>query len=328
MKVTERILYAYFENKATQREKLLIKQWLQEAGNEEIFYYHLSIWEKEHMQFQPDVRRAVNTYREFMEGKGISHRIGFLPRRDNVSVKVGWPKMLAVAASLTILMLTTFYFTQDYFRYTTYTTQYGVIRHILLDDGSEVTLNANSSLKVPKDLKEAGFREVWLEGEAFFEITKRPGHVRFAVHTENVNVEVLGTKFNVNSRRGNTEVVLDEGSVKLTAPSLPVQPLFMKPGDQVTLSSSDSAFKKKQVEPTQYKAWQSNLIMFEDTPLKIVAEKIEDYYGVTITIPDPELARRELTGTLPNNDLGVVLKSLNNSHNINIIFENDIIIFQ
>jgi ferric-dicitrate binding protein FerR (iron transport regulator) len=222
------------------------------------------------------------------------------------------------------------YFFSGQIFYDTYVTSYGMTKNILLEDGSEVTLNANSTLRVPKDLITNEVREVWLEGEGFFSIAKRPNYVRFLVHANNVNVEVLGTKFNVNNRRGNTEVVLSEGSVKLTSDLQEKNNavLYMKPGDMVSLSQRDAIFKRKVVVPEKYSAWQSNKLVFEDTPLYEVAQKIEDYYGVQIVIQDKTIADRQLTGTLPNNDLGIVLKSLSASHNLSIQREENQIIFR
>jgi ferric-dicitrate binding protein FerR (iron transport regulator) len=207
---------------------------------------------------------------------------------------------------------------KDQFLYDVHSTSYGMTKNVLLPDGSEVTLNANSTLKVPKDLATDVLREVWLDGEAFFSIAKRPGHIRFTVHTTNLDVEVLGTKFNVNNRRGKTEVVLSEGSVKLVSSNDASNPLIMKPGDYVSLSKAEPVFMKKAVEPETFTAWQTNKLIFEETPLKIVADKIEDYYGVDVEILDPDVELMQLTGTLPNNDLGIVLRSLQASHNLKI----------
>jgi len=323
--VSERILYAYFENKATHSEKQLIKQWLQEEGNEEIFYYHMSVWETRHMQFQPDVSRASAKYKDFLQGAPATGNSVFTEK----SIRMNrWPRFMAAAASLLIFAVAGYFLSKDYFLYTTYTTPYGMTRNILLEDGSEITLNANSTLKVSKDLMDAAVREVWLEGEGFFEVAKRPNHVRFEVHTDNLDIEVLGTKFNVNNRRGNTEVVLDEGSVKLTAPLQHAAPVYMKPGDYVSLATTDTTFHRKVVAPEKHNAWQTNKLIFEDTPLRVVAEKLEDYYGVKIKISNQDIAGREVTGTLPNNDLGVVLKSLSTSHKLEIIREKDVIIFR
>jgi transmembrane sensor len=326
--VSERILYAYFEHKATHSEKQLIKQWLQQEGNEEIFYYHLSKWESRRLQFQPDVEKAELRYKQFLNNDSIVEPSFTKVESVDRDPSFNWYKLAGVAASLLIVVIVGYFLTRDFFRYTTYATNYGVKQNILLDDGTEVTLNANSTLKVPKDLASAGMREVWLEGEGFFHVAKRPNHVRFAVHTDNIDIEVLGTKFNVHNRRGNTEVVLDEGSVKLIPAHERGVPIFMKPGDYASLATSDTTFKRKIVRPEKYNAWQNNRLVFEDTPLSVVAQKIEDYYGVTIEIQNQDLAWREVTGTLPNNDLGVVLKSLSTSHELEIIREKDVIIFR
>jgi ferric-dicitrate binding protein FerR (iron transport regulator) len=318
--VTGRILNAYFENRATPHERLLIKQWLKEEGNEEIFYQRLAAWEASHLQFVPDEQRARAKFKQTLS-KPLQHTPalrtpwpqGQLPNRRRMTY-------LSVAASLAIFLCLSFYLSRDYFLYDTYSTDYGMTKNVLLPDGSEVTLNANSTLKVSKNMVEQEVREVWLDGEAFFSITKRPNNVRFAVHTDNLDVEVLGTKFNVNNRRGKTEVILSEGSVRLTSElkASDKSTLYMKPGDYVSLSRADSTFLRRVVVPEKFTAWQSNKLVFDETPLRIVAQKIEDYYGVKVEIADTVIAGRLVTGTLPNNDLGIVLRSLNTSHNLNI----------
>jgi len=329
--VTERILNAYFENRATPHEKLLIKQWLKEEGSEEIFYQHLATWEARHLQFTPNEEKAVAKFGKFLDAETFE-RPGQRQQRPVriLFSKNSYLRYTGIAASILILISVAAYFFSGPIFYDTYATSYGMTKNILLEDGSEVTLNANSTLKVPKNLMTRQSREVWLEGEGFFSITKRPNHVRFLVHTDNLKVEVLGTKFNVSNRRGNTDVVLSEGSVRLTSDlhEKDNAVLYMKPGDMVSLAPRDTIFRRKVVAPEKYSAWQSNKLVFEDTPLNEVAQKIEDYYGVQILIEDKTIANRQLTGTLPNNDLGTVLKSLIASHNLNIQREADKIIFR
>ncbi|WP_276374334.1 FecR domain-containing protein [Chryseolinea sp. H1M3-3] len=329
--VTERILNAYFENRATPHEKVMIKKWLQEEGSEEIFYQHLAAWEAKHLQYTPNEDKANATFRRFLDSETVD-RSGQRQQRParKLFSKTPYLRYTGIAASILIFMSFAVYFFSDQIFYDTYVTAYGMTKNILLEDGSEVTLNANSTLKVPKSLGTTQFREVWLEGEGFFSIAKKPNHVRFLVHANNVDVEVLGTKFNVNNRRGNTEVVLSEGSVRLTSDlhAKDDAVLYMKPGDMVSISQKDTIFKRKVVAPERYSAWQSNKLVFEDTPLYEVAQKIEDYYGVQIVIQDKAIADRQLTGTLPNNDLGIVLKSLSASHNLDIHREENQIIFR
>lgn len=329
--VTERMLTAYFENRATRQEKLVIKEWLKEEGNEEIFYQHLATWEANHLQFVPDEESARQKFKGFLNNRFQSSQITHhLPpagaaRGNN---KRSW--YISAAATLAILLCVSFYLSRDFFLYDTYSTEFGMTKNVLLADGSEVTLNANSILKVPKDLARDDVREVWLKGEAFFSIARRPNHVRFAVHTDNLDVEVLGTKFNVNNRRGKTEVILSEGSVKLTSDfkSSDDATLYMKPGDYVSVSGKDTTFLRRVVVPEKYTAWQANKLVFDETPLRVVAQKIEDYYGVSVELADTAIGGRLLTGTLPNNDLGIVLRSLSASHNLDIQREDDRILIR
>jgi len=321
--VTPETLYNYFEKKATRREKQLIGEWLKQDGHEEIFYHHLALWESRHVQANVDTDQALARYRQILDGGE--------PGRAQPPAQRPMPRLMqryaGIAAAVILLAASAVFYYQHYFIYTTYATDYGMTRDIVLDDGSEVILNANSSLKVPRQL--SGHREVWLEGEAFFSITKKPNHARFVVHTDNLNVEVLGTKFNVSSRHQKTEVMLDEGSVKLTS-SLPdvKEPLMMIPGDLVSLSNKDAAFKKKTVEPARYSAWRSNLMVFEDTPLSKVAQQIEDYYGIEVEIANAALMKSQLTGTLPNNNLGIVLKSLSATLKMTVVREEHKIILK
>jgi ferric-dicitrate binding protein FerR (iron transport regulator) len=323
--VTPQTLYNYFERKATRHEKQLIEEWLKQEGNEEIFYHHLTVWESSHIQLAVDTEKALARYRGILAGDQPDRPIR--PARVwNPMPRLIWRYSGMAAAVILLLMSAVFYY-QNYFIYTTFSTDYGMTRDILLEDGSEIILNANSSLKVPKNL--SSNREVWLQGEAFFSITKKADKARFIVHTNNLNVEVLGTKFNVSTRRKKTEVVLDEGSVKLTSSLPAVQgPLMMIPGDLVSLSDRDAGFKKKTVEPAKYSAWRNNLMVFEDAPLSAVAQEIEDYYGIEVEIANAALMKSQLTGTLPNNNLGIVLKSLSASLKVKIVREKNKVILQ
>lgn len=320
--VTPETLYHYFEKKATRREKQLIAEWLKQDGHEEIFYHHLAVWESKHIQVAVDVDQALARYKKVLAGNEPARATAPLARRPMPGLPGRYARM-AVAAI--VLVASGVFYYQHYFIYTTYSTDYGMTRDIVLEDGSEVILNANSSLKVPKQLD--GYREVWLDGEAFFSIAKKSDRARFVVHTDNLNVEVLGTKFNVSSRHEKTEVVLDEGSVKLTSSLSAVKgPLMMIPGDFVSLSDQGAGFKKKTVEPDRYSAWRSNLMVFEDAPLSTVVQAIEDYYGVEVVIANAALMKNQLTGTLPNNNLGIVLKSLGASLKISVVREENKII--
>src|SRR6185437_3682694 len=113
-------------------------------------------------------------------------------------------RVLAVAASLTAVAFGIWWIgaRTGHLQYSEIRTGYGEIKSVLLPDSSVVTLNANSKLRIPEQWTEASGRQVWLEGEAYFAVQKKAATAeKFVVHTTEVDVEVLGTKFNVNARR-------------------------------------------------------------------------------------------------------------------------------
>lgn len=245
-------------------------------------------------------------------------------------------KWLAIAASMSVLVLAGliyFYFPVFDHPALVYTTTYGETEHILLPDGSSVELNANSKLTVSSDWNaalqqdEAFVREVWLEGEGFFEVKKLSKPISFIVHTDDLNVEVLGTKFNVNSREQKTRVVLDEGKVKLSAQNQ--SELVMNPGELVEVNKKDIRFQKKIVNPKNYIAWRHNELIFEATPMTEIIDMLENNYGYQVVVQQKAVTQEMLfTGKAPADDTELLLNMLSESFNIRILQKDKTIIFQ
>lgn len=198
-----------------------------------------------------------------------------------------------------------------------YITGFGESRTIILPDSSIVTLNANSTLIIASNWNQADSREVWLKGEAFFNVRKKTtsqGKVKFIVHTNNLNVEVVGTSFNVNYRRGKTKVVLSSGKVQLNSTRLN-EKLSMEPGEMAELADNDKKIVKKTVNPTFYTSWRQNKLVFEKTTLQEIALLLEDNYGLVVEFKDKALAKEKMSGEviIDNADdlLNIIAESLN-----------------
>lgn len=183
-----------------------------------------------------------------------------------------------------------------------YTTAYGETMAIPLSDGSVATLNANSSLRVPADWQDV--REVWLEGEAFFQIKKVSQNdnlkqgmpVKFLVHTQGVAVEVLGTRFNVNTRREKVQVVLNSGKVRLKWQE---QEMLMNPGELVEVSQVGHQVHQRVVRPETYSSWKDNQLVCDTTPLGELAHTIEDRFGYEVVFLTDDLSDIKVSGTIP-----------------------------
>lgn len=185
-------------------------------------------------------------------------------------------------------------------------TQYGQLTIQQLPDGSEVTVNANSRIRYANNWHTGGNREVWMEGEAFFQVKKTLDHRRFVVHTDRFDVVVTGTQFNVVSRPGRANIMLHEGSVTLQAKD--GSEVKMTPGDFVQWDIN--GLNKHLAQRDSVLAWKDRKLFFDKTPLRDVATIIEDQYGVKVHLADPSLGDSTITGIMRNNDLSTLLKAL------------------
>ena len=229
-------------------------------------------------------------------------------------------QMAAVWVGILLVALGTFLYFQT--RHTvSYQTGYGQIRTVWLPDQSRVTLNANSSIKFYRNWSAQNLREVWLKGEAFFEVRKGggapSGGKQLVVHANAVRVQVQGTQFNLHNRRGKVKVVLSEGRVKLLVPGMDSQPVLLRPGELAEVLPGQRTVQRKPVKPGMYTAWRNHRLMFEETPLEEVAQTLEDYYGVNVQI-QTALAGRRFTGSVPTRDLEILLAVLSESFGISV----------
>lgn len=240
---------------------------------------------------------------------------------------------MAAAVLLLLLLGVSFFYSSIFDKSEQmYATTYGETREIQLPDGSRVVLNANSRLTFQNGWNEAlaqqedFVREVWLEGEGIFEVEKLDKPSRFVVHTQGLQVEVLGTTFNVNARSKKTRVVLDEGEVKVKTADQ--SEMLMQPGDLVEVVE-DAPLQKRQVNPEHYMSWRHNELVFEATPLTEVTEILKNNYGFEVTVRQQAVTPEMLfTGKVPADNTELLLKMLSESFNIRIIQEDKQLIFQ
>ena len=192
---------------------------------------------------------------------------------------------------------------------------YGQLLSKELPDGSEVRMNANSRLHFFPNWKDGIDREVWIDGEAFFHVRKTPMKSRFIVHTEQFDIVVTGTKFNVVNRNGRDNVLLQEGSV-LVHPKTG-EDLKMIPGDFVEWDGT--RLKKEVVRLDSLTAWQEHELVFDKTPLRKIAAIIEEQYGVKVVLQDPSIGDSTITAILQTNDLNVLLQALETTSDFDVL---------
>ncbi|MDO1449663.1 FecR domain-containing protein [Rhodocytophaga aerolata] len=227
-----------------------------------------------------------------------------------------------VAAAITLLLVAfaSWLIIQSFNNTTTYQTAYGEIRKITLPDGSTVTINANSKLIYTKEWSSIENREVWLEGEAFFDVKHLKNHQKFLVHTaDKFTVEVLGTTFNVFKRESGTRVALQSGKVKLNIGNDNKHTdVIMQPGDLIEVESEKGTYSRKKVNPQLASAWTEHKLIFDNTPLSEVVSILEETYGLQVTISDPALLEKKVFGSCPTEDVDVLLAAISKPFGLSV----------
>ena len=202
-------------------------------------------------------------------------------------------------------------------------TSFGEIARRQLPDGTEVMMDANSSISFAGNWQE-GDREVWMNGEAFFHVRRTRENSRFVVHLDHADVIVTGTKFNVINRHGAENILLDEGSVILRSSS--GKELQLSPGEFVDLRGK--LWEKKAVQRDSLMAWKEQKLVFDGTPLRELVTIINDHYGVHIKLADSSIGDQTISAILPNNNLEVLLRSLEATAEFDISKDGDQIIIR
>ena len=228
-------------------------------------------------------------------------------RRRNIRKVWRWAAAAAVTGLVTLAGLQFLHKKQS--RLVAYTGFADSVRSIRLPDSSEVILNANASISFRQDWEHSGNREVWLKGEAFFDVKQAPVHP-FIVHSTNMDIDVLGTSFNVKEGAAYTNVTLNTGKIKVRFSDLPEKPFYLAPGDFVQYSARNNKITKKRVNADLYAVWKEEGRQLKNVTLKEIAVYIEDIYGYHVQISNSRLAAEKLSGGLRVKDEKLLLETL------------------
>jgi len=195
---------------------------------------------------------------------------------------------------------------------------------VTLPDQSKVWINSNSTLEYKNGEKNT--REVKLSGEAFFKVSKdkkRP----FIVSANDLQVEVLGTSFNVKARQASdiVETSLVEGSVKIQSPFL-AQEYYLKPNEKAIYSQSQKQLKILKTDNELETAWKDNKLKFSSERFIDVLGMIEDWYGVKIICNCPGIENDLISGSLKDENLEATLEAFKVQYKIHYKRNQDTII--
>lgn len=290
-------------------------------------YFNEELSSTERVQFLHEVDSNETLKKQFAEYQNLyallnlspqieNRKIGkqkydrFVHQKQNRNLRKLWLSRIGYAAAILIMVvsssLLTLWYTQDEEvvfvanEMNTLYTPAGQRACLVLQDGTEVWLNAESKLVYPAQFtgKE---RRVKVEGEAFFNVAKdsvKP----FIVSAMDVNMKVLGTQFNVYCYpdAGYVETSLLEGSVRVFFSGKEKEGVLLKPDQQVTAAHGKMIVKP--IRLNDHFLWRDGVYAFENEPLIDILKKLELYYDVKIIVEDTSMFKDTYTGKFRQRD--------------------------
>lgn len=319
--IIQKLLFDYFEGRATSMQRILIEDWLKEdTANEVLFYQNLDAWESQNPQYMPDESKAWTKFESVLNAPldSVKEEI-----QNEHSTPGNWRKFWLLAASVGLFIVSSMFFFQKTILYRTYDTGNAEMQSITLADGTTVTLNANSTLYVPRWGFSGSKRVVLLDGEGEFNVTHTADNKTFVIKTDSdFEVEVFGTQFIFYARDHAKKVVLNEGKVQINYEAGKQQ--ILMPGDVVTLNADSKTLELTKTDnPKKYSAWKDHQFYFDDTPLSEAAMTIKEHFGLDIIFKDPALRNRRLSGYFKAEKADDLFKALSLLLNIEIQHQAD-----
>jgi len=288
------LLIRLFSGDANPEEKRAISDWLEQSAENKKLYSDLrEIWLSSGIQTNADdyhLEEAIEKFRNEIR-----------KAESGKSKQVSFNRYLKYAAIFILLLALPFSYymgTRNNLMdgsVTTISCAYGDRSSIVLPDSSHVWLNSGSKLTFSSNFRNG--RKVSLEGEAFFDVTKDKHHP-FQVKTADVQIEVLGTKFNLKAYPDEKSVstTLVEGSVKISSE---YQEEMMKPDQKLTFDKESKQMTLQKLTDTDPDTeWKDGRFVFRNESLAELKPKLERWFDVDIVFGDEQVKSRRFTGVL------------------------------
>jgi transmembrane sensor len=323
----QRLLQKFAKKQCSQQELRLLLKYLEQDSSSDYEQVMDEVWQEVHA-LPPLEPRLSNAMYEEVQARIQSNKSSSLTRTRQIRPFKFQRAMARTAAALAGVILSGWLiYSLSMGREEMYETAFGTMTTVQLPDHSTVTLNGNSRIRFSETWDESEIREVWLQGEAFFSVVHTPDHKKFVVHTNNMEIEVLGTEFNVNNRRGETKVTLSSGAVKLNGKGKAnkIKNVLMHPGEQASLDHQQQ-FHLEKVDTRKFTTWKDNVMIFDHTAVKEVAVMIEETYGLEVILRGDSIEELELTGSLPANDIHALLGMLKATLDLDVSWKGDRVI--
>lgn len=293
------LIAKYLAGECSPEEKLAMEWWLEEYDNLLLFRQIEAAWKQEK---EPEADPAFNVE------SGLARLHGLMPAPEEAQEEVvPEAKIRSIrvnswmaAASVILLIGVGYWFVSrqhearkaSRIAMETKTSGSGKVVAVTLPDGSEVWLNKNSKIAYPKAF-EGDERQVYLEGEAFFEVVPNPDKP-FVVKSDRLSTKVLGTSFDVKAYRGDetASVSVATGKVEVSKEiekGAPIRITQLTPQQELVINTEKDETYIDIVSTYDIGAWRKDQLVFRNNTYHEVIEKLEEHYGVTVALGNAAL---------------------------------------
>lgn len=296
--INDEILALYLSGEANEAQMREVEQWLTEnPENQKELEKLRKLWQEPILFAQKkqfDSQAAFERLNERIKKEALVKQPIYL--RPNV-----WKFALPIAASVALLvaMVQIFYYHLESPNFQQEVTERAEKSLITLEDGTKVWLNEQAILRYPEKFT-LDSREVFLEGEAFFEVAHNPDKP-FIIHTPKADIQVLGTSFLVKAEKEQTETLVATGKVAVN-PEIPEKTIILTPR-QKAIATAEKTEMQENILIDEAIAWRKEVLLMKNEAMENIIERLEKCYRIKIEVLEPSIFNCKLTGDFNNLDL-------------------------
>lgn len=336
-----KLLAKYIANECTPEEQEMVSVWLAEdATHRQLLKEYKEIWDvssefKRTEDFDVELDWAVLQSR--MESEHNERTFKVHKSKNIFSLYSNWSVFARVAAIVLIAVTIGVYTNQKYINEVPevkpilreISMSRGQRGSLTLSDGTKVLINSDSKITLPPVFK-SDIREVYLEGEAFFEVAKNPNKP-FVIHTRGAIVQVLGTSFAIKSFPEDEEVqmVVEEGVVSFRAEKQSIdEGVILTAGKVGHLDLEEKTIVTEDAKDLDaYLSWREGYLTFQNTSMKEVKKQLERKYDIEVSFTSESINQLQLTAELKSRSLTYVLETISMSLGLKYKFDQDKVSF-
>lgn len=317
----DEVILHYLDGSISQEESTYLHHWLEQSEENRSYFYEIrNIWLSSIVQKNDkEARIAFNQFK---------NRVMARPKSGNSNKRIPVYHTIWIAASILLLISIGYMFTKDRYLPThevvnCLLTAEGSKGRFVLPDSSVVWLNGNSTLKYSNNFLDKT-RDVYLEGEAYFEIKKHQIS-SFVVNTRDFQVKVLGTRFLVQNRpdKDETEAVLVEGKVEITDKE--ARKDVLTPGQLYRYHRESRQTDIIETNAVAYIGWINDKLVFDNSRIEDMITGLKKWYNVEIVCTDLQLLDQRVSFTIQGEPLEEILHAVKTIIPIKYEKKNDVI---